>query len=259
MRHISLILWTLAFENDPPAEEKKDDNKPKTFTQDDVNRLLATNKRELKEQNEKMASELENLRKAKGLSDEDREQLDSQIKALRNEKVSVEETLKRDLDKTKKERAEEAKKLAEERDAWKNRYTGSTIRNSLIEAATAAKAFSPGQVVELLYSKTKLVEEVDSEGKPTGNFTPKVELSIKKDGKEVPLVLTPAEALKQMKEDTDSYGNLFISDLKGGYGGSGNVNNKKAPAGKHIVAKGDQKAYNDLRKKGISSDDIIVQ
>jgi len=269
MRHIPLILslWTLAYENEGDDKSKGGDDKTKggddktkTFTQEDVNRLLSTNKRELKDQNEKMATELESFRKAKGLSDEERETLDSQIKALRNEKVSVEETLKRDLAKTKQERIDESKKLVEERDTWKSRYTGSTIRNSLIEAATTAKAYSPSQVVELLYSKTELVEEVDSDGKPSGNYVPKVKMSTTKDGKEITLTLSPTEALKQMKEDAESYGNLFVTDLKGGFGGSGGAGgNKGAPAGKHIVKKGDQKAYNELRKKGISTDDIIVQ
>ena len=265
MRNLIPTLWLLAFDNGDGGDGggdggNKGGEKPKTFTQEEVNSLLAKNKRELKETNERLAGELETLKKNKSLTDEEREHLDSQIKALRNEKVTTEETLKSELQKTKKELTESAKKLSEERDAWKNRFTTSTIRNSLMEAASKAKAFSPSQVVELLNSKTELVEEVDGEGKPTGNFTPKVKMNIKKDGKDVTLVLAPDDALKQMKEDVDTYGNLFVTDLKGGLGGSnGGGSRKDVPAGKHVVKKGDTAAYSELRRKGIKSDDIIIQ
>jgi len=77
---------------------------------------------------------------------------------------------------------------------------------------------------------------------PTGRYVPKVRLAGKdKDGKSVILDLTPTEAVKQMKEMPEIYGNLFKSGAHSGIGGK-NDSFKKGTEGGPPIGQG-QAAY----------------
>ncbi len=78
-----------------------------------------------------------------------------------------------------------------------------------------------------MHSHTRLVEDLDAEGRSTGEFIPKVKFNdTDAEGKPITLDLTAKEAVKRMKELPERFGNLFKSNLSGGLGGSQSVGNK---------------------------------
>jgi hypothetical protein len=99
----------------------------------------------------------------------------------------------------------------------------------LLDAGIRGDAFNADQVVTILRPSTRLIEELDPEtNQPTGRFVPKVRLAGKdKDGKSVVLDLTPTDAVKQMKEMPEIYGNLFKSGAHSGVGGNNNASYNK--------------------------------
>lgn len=204
--------------NTPENKETSETKPPRTFTQEDVNKLLADNKRELRRQNEKMAKELEQLKKH-AVSAEHKAQLERQIEELRQQHLSAEEKARLEQKKLKEKYQNELKNATEKSQYWENRYRNETIERSIIDGAIANDAYAPNQLVAILRPYTQL-EEIQSEDGSTINFVAKVKLPSKNsDGEPVVLDFTVEEAIKYMKEDLPTYGNLFKSNITGGIGG----------------------------------------
>jgi hypothetical protein len=219
----------------------------KLFTQDEVNKIMAENKRALQTKNESLIKELEGVKKGGNLTAEQKAQLEGRIETLQNELLSKEELSKKDADKLRKESTKSIEAAQKERDDWKNRYTTATIQRTITDAAVENKAINPRQIVAILQQKANLVPETTPEGEPTGNLIPKVKFETSdKDGKAVTIDITIPEAVKQMT-DMDEYLNLFQGAGTGGLGASSKSTGKVADV--RTLAK-DPAKYREARKAG---------
>ncbi len=199
---------------DPPPGAVK-------FTQDDVNRFLAEDRRKSQKNTEKTIAELKKLQEATNISTKQKDELAARITQLQNEHLSKEEQQKRANLEAKEKFQKSLDTVTSERDLWKGRHTSSTIVGALQNAAVQANAFNPDQVVALLQPKTRLVETLNAEGEPSGVLEPRVSVRIKdKDEKEQDVDVPVAEAVKQLVEQPDRYGNLFRDSATGGVGGT---------------------------------------
>lgn len=229
------------------AEAEANKNKKTTFTQEDVNKFLAEEKRKAKAQSEKLAMELEALKGKANLSAQEREELEGRIEALRTDYMTKEELLKQEKEKESKKYKTELDAKTKEAEAWRNRFTQDRINRSITDAAVSEKAFSPKQIVAQLAANARLVEVLDDANKPTGDFVAKVKITDKdKDGKDITLDLTVHEAVKKMSEQED-FANLFQGKGTGGAGGQ-NRGGGRAPDAATLA--GDPAAYRAARKAG---------
>jgi hypothetical protein len=191
-----------------------------TFTQEDVNKMLAKDKRKGREQLQKALDEIKTLQKRTDLNKQEREELEGRVTAMNNELLTKDELAQQERDKAKSDYEASINEVTEERDSWKGRYTDSTITREIMDAAISNNAFSPKQLVPILRPLTRLTEGTDDEGHPNGQYEVKVEYpDTDKKGKPVTLSLSPAEAIKRMAE-TDDYLNLFKDAGTGGVGGN---------------------------------------
>jgi len=220
----------------------------KTFSQDDVNRFLASEKRKFKDSQQKLIDELEALKTKSNLTDTERTELEERLEAQRRELMTKEELAKKDKDKLIKEHQASTDKLTGERDTWRTRYTEATITRAITDAAVLNEAYSPEQIVFMLRPATQLVEDLDADGKPTGDFIPKVTFKDEdKDGKPVTLELTVPEAVKRMK-DMEKFFNLFKGEGTGGIGSQNRGGGGKTPDLKSLAK--DPAKYREARKAG---------
>jgi len=220
----------------------------KNFSQEDLNRFLANEKRKWKQQQQKAIDELEALRAKANLTEEERQQYDDRIEQMKNELLTKEQLTQKEREKAEKAYKKELEKLTGERDNWKGRFTEATITRAITDAAVSNDAFVPGQIVAIVRPATQLAEELDAEGKPTGHLVPIVELKDKdKDGKPVTLKLSPKDAVKRMKE-MDEYLNLFKGEGTGGLGGMNRGGSAKQTDLKNLAK--DPAAYRKARKEG---------
>ncbi len=193
--------------------------------QDQLNAMMAENKRTLTKQNQELVNQLESIKSQYNLTAQEKEELQGKIDQLQEQYMSKEELAKRQQDKLQKDYNKQLEDTKQQSEFWRTQYATSTIQRSLQDAALEAEAY-PHQIVDMLGSKTQLVEILD-EGKSTGKYKPVVKFNDKDgDGNPVTLELTPAEALKRMKELPDLYGNLFKGTATSGLGATGNSNNK---------------------------------
>jgi len=76
-----------------------------------------------------------------------------------------------------------------------------------------------------------MVEEVDANGDLTGKLVPRIKWETQEDGKVSVSHLSPEEAVKQMKENVDTFGNLFRPNVTAGIG-QGTAPGQLSSAGK---------------------------
>lgn len=194
-------------------------NKPQTFTQDQVNSILKKEKESWRKSTEKQLDELKTLRETLNLTQQQKEQMDTQIKEYESQLLSKEELAKREQTRLQEAAKKQLDGVATERDQWKKLYSDSFIDGGLSKAAKDAKAFNPEQIVMILQGRTRLAAATDESGKATGQY--KLEVAWNENGTDI--FVPPAEAVKRMKEAPERFGNLFESDAKGGVGGVNNA------------------------------------
>ena len=200
---------------------QNDADKP-TISQTRLNAILADERKKHNETVQRHISELEQLKRSASLTTDEKAGLEKKITELQDSMLTKDELAKKEKDKLLTDHKKQVDGLTGEKELWKGRFTDSTISRGITDAAVVGEAFSPAQVVALLKPHARLVEVADAEGKTTGDFAIKIKFTgADKDGKPVQLDLTPDEAIKQMKEMPDHYGNLFKSTMSGGLGGTG--------------------------------------
>ncbi len=201
------------------AEAKaKAANPNQTFTQDQVNKMLAEDRRKHKAQVDKHVSELEQLKKSKSLSDQERTNLTTKIEELQNSVLTKEQRAAKEQEKLKKDLETTTQQLTASRDEWKNRFHTSQIKQAITSEAAAHKAFDSDALIAILGPQTRLVEVLDEGGNPTGDFVPKTKFKdIDKEKKEFVADLTVPEVVARMKE-IPKYGYLFETTAQAGVG-----------------------------------------
>ena len=220
----------------------------KTFTQEDLNKILATEKRKHLENQQKMVAELDALKEKSSLTSEQRKTLDQRIEALQDEMMTKEELASKEKQKMEQTHKKIVEDLQNEKESWRSRYTNSTIVRSITDAAATHDAYSPRQIVAILKTLTRLEDAIDTDGKATGDLVPKVKFpDIDKDGKPITLDLTPEAAVKRMSE-IDEYLNLFKGKGTGGVGGSSGSGSGK-PVDIVTLAK-DPAKFREAKKAG---------
>lgn len=185
----------------------------RTFTQADLNKILAEDKRKHQERYGQLEASYQELLQSQTLSKDERDKLQARLedvqKSLRTkeqqaeyERKQAEEKYKNEL-KTEKERAQ----------YWENLFKQETVVRSLQDAAQAADAFNSSQIVGLLRPYTEL-KDVDGKLAPMVDF-PDID---EKTGAEIRTLRTPQDAVKRMRELPKVYGNLFKSNVVSGVG-----------------------------------------
>lgn len=154
-------------------------------------------------------------------------ELESQIAELNNRYKSKEELAADAWKKEKSAWEKDKTTLTGERDSWKKRWEEQTRDVALMAAAGAKEADvkSQEQVLWFLQPRAAVKQKI-VEGKPVDEFEVRIAYPDTKDGKAITLDLTPEEAIKRMKGDTNRFGNLFNSGVNGGLGGNGGTGGK---------------------------------
>ena len=214
--------------------------------QEHINKLLAKERRDGQARTQKVLDEFNALKIKDNLTSDERTSLETRLEAIQGECVTKEQKAKLQIDKLTKTLSTTQAELTKRSDQWQSLYTNSTIDGSINSAASTNEAFDAQQIIAMLRPDTKLQEDIDSDGKPTGGYTAKVSFrDVDPEGKPVTLSLTVDEAVKRMTE-LPRYANLFRNKAVGGLGGS----NSQTSAPNILNMLDDPKAYQAARKSG---------
>lgn len=221
----------------------------KSFTQAEVNTVLAEQKRKMQKAQTETIEELEALKAKAELTTTERNDLEDRIKNMKTANMTAEELAKQERRHTDTEHLQLVETLTGDRDQWKNRYTNATISRSITDASVEHDALVPEQIIAILRPGTQLEEVLDAEGKKTGNYVPQVSFEITdEEGQTKTLKLTVSKAVEKMRE-IPKYQNLFKIE---GQGGLGQYNKSGNKGGGQVDVKKlaqDPKAYREARAK----------
>lgn len=232
---------------DPQSNEDSANNS-KVLTQEEVNRILANERRKAQQAIQRATEEAQAASKKASMTAQERQELEERLSQIKDELLTKEELSKKQQERLAKKHKEDVESLTSQRDSWQKRYTESTIKRALTDAAAASNAFSPRQIVAILGGDTRLVEVLDDDGRPTGEYEPKVRFADRDDkGKPVVLELSPSEAVGRMKE-TDEYLNLFRGEGSGGAGMRSQPGGRK-PDVRNLAR--DPRAFREAKRKGL--------
>jgi hypothetical protein len=196
---------------------------PAKFTQEDLNKILAEDRRKHQAQVVKIQQTLEETLTSKNLTTQEREQLAQRLEDMQKETRTKDQQAAHDrkqLEEQYQTKLEEEKKG---RVQWENRFRESMVERALQDAAVTGDSFQPAQVVTILRQMTRINEVTDEKtGKGTGKFKVVVDFpdTDPTTGEPVITLHTPESAVKRMKELAAIYGNLFKSGVVSGIGSS---------------------------------------
>jgi len=224
----------------------------KTFSQDEVNAIVAKEKRQnqaalLKTE----ATYKQMLAENQNLSAKDRTMLEENLATVQGQLRTKEEQAKIEKKQLEEQLTGKIKETEERASAWENRYRRETVSRSLQDAAVAADAFQPSQIVSLLQPMTRLVEEVDPKtGKSSGKFNSMIDFpDVDAEGNPCVSTLSPKDAVKRMKDLPETYGNLFKSGVVSGIGANSATGIAPGANGKLDLRKLDARTYREMREK----------
>jgi hypothetical protein len=221
-----VLFKTRTYFNDPPVVPPVPPPPPppaKTFTQEEVNALLAENKKSLQKQNQELVNQLETLKTNTKLTTEEKQALQDRIDALSTQHMTEQQKLQAALDKTSKESKVQVEALTTESKKWQGEYQRLLVTQGIIAGAVEHKAAdrTGEQLAAMLLPRAKVVEKLDDSGQPTGIFEAKLPVTVidPKTKKPVVVELPIVEAIGKMREDPKN-SNLFLIDGKPGFGGT---------------------------------------
>jgi len=212
----------------------------KTFTQDQLNEILAADRRRHQEQTKKVADQaksmearLQKLIADKNTSDAHRATLETDLEDLRASQRSEAEQREHLAKKAKEEHENAVNALKSEAQQWESLFKQSTVERTLTDAAVEHDAFSPNQIVSLLKDKTEMKPAKDPDGNVIpGRFEAKTAVEVKEeDGTVLTAWKAPAEAVEMMKNQSDLFGNLFKNAVLAGIGAGTAASTGKNTAG----------------------------
>lgn len=218
------------------------------FTQEDVNKFLAEDRRKHVEKFKQLESSYQGILQDKTLASEQRSRLQTELDDLQKSFRTKEQQMEF-------EKKQAASKYENELGDWKGRatkweamYKDQVIQTSLQDAAASGEAFNPYQIIGLLRPLTELREEIGDDGKATGRIVTMIDFPDidEKTGENIKTLRSPQDAVKRMKELPQLYGNLFKANVVSGVG-SGSAAGASANAGKVDASKLTPEQYRKLR------------
>jgi hypothetical protein len=227
--------------------------KDRAFSQEDMNRFLADDRRKHGEKYKKLEGAYQEIIADKNLAAEAREKLESELqdlqKTFRTKKSQEEYDRKQERERF----TQEVTGYKEAANKWEHMYKDSAIQRSLQDSAIAAEAFNPAQIIGLLRPMTEMRPATDADGNElTDQMVPKVDFpDINAETGHAEITLrTPQEAVQRMKELPEQWGNLFRANVVSGIGSGAATGGVTSGEGGRIdVTKLSPEQYRKLRKE----------
>jgi ASC-1-like (ASCH) protein len=185
----------------------------RTFTQAEVNKIMAENKRKLREQYAQLEEENKELLKNQNLTQEARDKLQARIADLQKAQLTEKQQIEFDRKQAEEKYQAELQTAQQQADHWENLYKKETVDRALLDAASGAEAFNPSHIVALLRPNTEL-KDIEGVLTPMVDF-PDVD---EKTGDPVQTLCSPADAVKRMRQLPKVHGCLFKSNVVAGVG-----------------------------------------
>jgi membrane-bound lytic murein transglycosylase len=247
------IALVSCFDNDlpddagnPPAGDPPPDDR--RFTQADLNKILAEDKRKHQDQLKKVEKQYQELLQKSNLSAEERMRLEESLEDVRKQVRTKEEQAKLEKRKLEDDYNQRIHELESRVKTSEEKFYDMMVTRSLQDAAVAGDAFNPVTLIAYLKPMVKLVDD-----KPMIEF-PDADADT---GESILKQFTPEEAVSRMKELPEKFGNMFKANVVSGVGGNSTTGATPGANGKVDVRKLSMAQYKELRKNNPRSVGLV--
>jgi hypothetical protein len=200
-----------------------DTDSGKTFTQAEVNDFVIKRNKGVQRQLETAESTIEGMLKSQSLSTNERAGLETQLGTLQDSMRTSTEQATHNAKKAKIEYDAQLEIANTNAGKYQDLYETQTRNNAILAAAGEHDAFNPDLFIDVLGPRTEIVAEVNEQGEETGRQVPKVRITrTAEDGTAAEVLVTPAEAVVDMKSNPQKFGGLFRSNVAKGIGEGSN-------------------------------------
>lgn len=191
----------------------------KTFTQDDVNKFLAEDRRKHQEKLKTLEGSYETLIADNTLAEGSRQKLQGELESLQAQFRTKEQQVEHEKKKQADEYEAKLSTASDSAKKYESLYTDYVIEGAIKNAAKIEEAFNEDHIVGLLRRDTSLQEVLDENGKLTGRLAPMTKfMDVDAEGKPIETLRTPSEVVKRMKELPAIHGCLFRANVVSGVG-----------------------------------------
>lgn len=206
-----------------PVEGEPTGGSNRSFSQQDVDKIVVSRVKKLKEQLQTTETQYERLLKNQNLSVQERNELQTELESVQGQLRTREEQARYEAKKRETEFKTTLDTTKAEAEQYRSLFENQTRDNAIMAAASQHDAYNPEQFTSILGPRTKIVEEVNEHGEKTGRLVPRVEVQVVGDDGTTSTELRPVEdAVAQMKDEPEKYGNLFRSNVASGIGEGSN-------------------------------------
>jgi len=191
------------------------------FSQTEVNSILKKEKAKLegkfKEQIQGQLNEVNELRKAKDLTEGQRKKLDDRAAALEAELLTEREKAEAERKRSTEKHKKELDTVSVERDSWRSRYENQQRESAILAAASKHDAYNAKQLIGLVAPLVQVIQKTDDKGNPTGIFDTQITTEVKDGDDLVKKSMAVDEYVEHMKGQ-EEYANLFVVKRTSGTG-----------------------------------------
>ncbi len=194
---------------------------PKTFSQEDLNKILAEDRRKHQAQITRIQQTLEETAAAKGLEAQQREQLAARLEEIEASQRTKEQQAAHERVQAEKAQAAKVDAAAKESQKWREKFQSALVESELTRAVSDPDVFNPDQLKTMMRGSGVELEQIRDEA--TGQMTENHRVVVVFDdrdaeGKPVKTKTDPVTAVKRMKALTAVYGNQFRAGVVSGVG-----------------------------------------
>lgn len=204
--------------DDPPMVVPPVVVPPKTFTQSELDSHVAAARRLDQAAIQKHTEDLRKLQASQTSTAAERAAAQQKLQEIEDQFKTAEERRTQEIERQKVDYDAKLESTSKERDEWKKTFQETTITTAIVKNAT--DAVNPELLEDILTPKSRVVADVDKDGKPTGKHTvmAKIVVTDSKTKATVTIDAPIPEVITAMKGDVKRYGNLFKSTKEGGTG-----------------------------------------
>jgi len=198
----------------PAATPPNASDDVRQFTQKDVNKFMAEERRKTDSRFGQLETSYQDLLQNQNLTTDERDTLQTRYDDLQASQRTTAQQVEFERKTAEEKYQVELKEALKRADHWENKSKEDTVSRALIDAAAGADVFNPEHIVAMLRPDTEL-KDVDGVLTPMVNFSDIDE----KTGASIQTLHTPLSAVKRMRELPEIHGCLFKSNVVQGVGG----------------------------------------